>query len=168
MPAGNAYPSGHLVRSPIVGLAVVETRFLELAMSLLDFSPRIPLGIFSILPLKNMGRMLAIEDHIELSRDQRHDDERCFCFLLGFTLIDREGRSREDYNFHNFITNVLVAISHPRTARFIPQLIRYAKACFSYECFILMAMRIFNKFVGQGLKSSVRHCYGLQGTYQTI
>ena len=52
MPAGNAYPSGHLVPSPIVGLAcdpIVETRFLELFMSLLDFSPRITLGTFSIL-----------------------------------------------------------------------------------------------------------------------
>ena len=52
MPAGNAYPSGHLVLSPIVGHAcalIVETRFLELAMSLLEFSPRIPLGIFLIL-----------------------------------------------------------------------------------------------------------------------
>ena len=52
MPAGSAYPSGHLVPSPIVGLACapfVEIRFLELAMSLLDFSPRIPLGSFSIL-----------------------------------------------------------------------------------------------------------------------
>ena len=49
MPAGNAYPSGHLVPSPILGLAnapIVETK---LAMSLLDFSPRIPLGTFSIL-----------------------------------------------------------------------------------------------------------------------
>ena len=47
----NAYPSGHLVPSPILGLAnapIVETKFL--AMSLLDFSPRIPLGTFSILP----------------------------------------------------------------------------------------------------------------------
>ena len=38
--------------SPILGLAnvpIVETKFLELAMSLLDFSPRIPLGTFSIL-----------------------------------------------------------------------------------------------------------------------
>ena len=37
---------------PILGLAyapIVETGFLELAMSLLDFSPRIPLGTFSIL-----------------------------------------------------------------------------------------------------------------------
>ena len=52
MPAGNAYPSGHLVPSPILGLAnapIVETKFLELAMSLLDFSPRIPLSTFSIL-----------------------------------------------------------------------------------------------------------------------
>ena len=52
MPEGNAYPTGHLVPSPIVGLAcapIVENRFLELAMSLLDFSPRIPLGTFSIL-----------------------------------------------------------------------------------------------------------------------
>ena len=52
MPAGNAYPSGHLVPSPFLGLAnapIVETKFLELAMSLLDFSPRIPLGTFLIL-----------------------------------------------------------------------------------------------------------------------
>ena len=52
MPAGNAYPSGHLVPSPILGLAnapIVETKFLELAMSLLDFSLRILLGTFSIL-----------------------------------------------------------------------------------------------------------------------
>ena len=37
---------------PHFGLAIapiVETIFLELAMSLLDFSPRIPLGTFSIL-----------------------------------------------------------------------------------------------------------------------
>ena len=56
MPAGNAYPSGHLVPSPIVGLAcapIVETRFLKLAMSLLDFSPRIPLGTFSSLLLSH-------------------------------------------------------------------------------------------------------------------
>ena len=52
MPAGNAYPSGHLIPSPILGLAnapIVETKFLELAMYLLDFSHRIPLGTFSIL-----------------------------------------------------------------------------------------------------------------------
>ena len=39
-------------RPPNLGLAnapIVETKFLELAMSLLDISPRIPLGTFSIL-----------------------------------------------------------------------------------------------------------------------
>ena len=58
MPAGNAYPTGHLVPSPILGLAnvpIVETEFLELAMSLLDFSPRIPFGTFSILLTNHFG-----------------------------------------------------------------------------------------------------------------
>ena len=67
MPAGIAYPSGHLVPPPIVGLAcapIVETRFFELAMSLLDFSPRIPLGTFSILLVYNrnyFGIVLFLE-----------------------------------------------------------------------------------------------------------
>ena len=56
--------SGHLVPSPIVGLAcapTVETRFLELAMSLLDFSPRIPLGTFSILLLNTTRVPLQVD-----------------------------------------------------------------------------------------------------------
>ena len=54
-PAGNAYPCGQLVPSPFSGLAnapIVETRFLELVMSLPDFSPWISLGTFSILLLE--------------------------------------------------------------------------------------------------------------------
>ena len=51
-------------RPPILGLAnapIVETKFLELAMSLLDFSPRIPLGTFSILlPMKTDLNALSI------------------------------------------------------------------------------------------------------------
>ena len=42
----------------IPGLPIVETRILELAMSLLDFSPRIPLGTFSILPTLTACRKL--------------------------------------------------------------------------------------------------------------
>ena len=52
MPAGNAYPSGHLIPSPFLGLAcspIVATRFLELAVFFLDFSPRLPFGTFSML-----------------------------------------------------------------------------------------------------------------------
>ena len=52
-PAGNAYLSGHLVPYPHFRTCLCsdcfKTRFLELAISLLDFSPRIPLGTFSIL-----------------------------------------------------------------------------------------------------------------------
>ena len=40
---------------------VVETKFLELAMSLLDFSPRIPLGTFSIL--------LGTEEMVHIRQD---------------------------------------------------------------------------------------------------
>ena len=51
---------------------------------------------------------------------------------------------------------------------FISQLIRYARASSSYECFILRAMRLSNKLLGQGyvkerLKSSLRKFYGRYG-----
>ena len=80
MPTGNAYPSGHLVPSPIVGLAcapIVETRFLELAMSLLDFSPRILLGTFSILlyvrtSLKHEGIVEVVYDIKLHTCEMRH------------------------------------------------------------------------------------------------
>ena len=51
---------------PILGLAnapIVETEFLELAMSLLDFSPRIPLGTFSIL-LQEHDTHLGLGQHL--------------------------------------------------------------------------------------------------------
>ena len=70
MPAGNAYPSGHLVPSPILGLAnapIVETKFLELAMSLLDFSPRIPLGTFSILLAVHRFAYFSADLHVRRS-----------------------------------------------------------------------------------------------------
>ena len=51
---------------------------------------------------------------------------------------------------------------------FISQLIRYAWACSSYECFILRAMRLSSKLLRQGylaerLKSSFRKFYGRYG-----
>ena len=51
MPAGNAYPSRHLVPYPHFWSFLCSNcwpRFPEFAMSLLDFSPRIPLKSFSI------------------------------------------------------------------------------------------------------------------------
>ena len=63
---GTLTPSRHLVPSPILGLAnapIVETKYLELAMSLLDFSPRIPLGTFSILLLAITGPIRSMESN---------------------------------------------------------------------------------------------------------
>ena len=51
---------------------------------------------------------------------------------------------------------------------FISQFIRYARACSSYEYFILRAERLSSKLLGQGyvmerLKSSLRTLYGRYG-----
>ena len=56
----------------------------------------------------------------------------------------------------------------PAFGVFISQLIRYARACFSYGCFILRATRLSNKLLEQGyvkerLKSSLRKFYGRYG-----
>ena len=73
-------------------------------------------------------------------------------------------------NFH--ITNSPFLSSNipssPAYGVFISQLIRYARACSSYECFILRAARLSSKLLGQGyvmerLKSSLRKFYGRYG-----
>ena len=77
---------------------------------------------------------------------------------------------RDVSNFH--ITNFPFLISNipssPAYGVFISQLIRYARACSSYECFILRAVQLSNKLLGQGfvnegLKSSLRKFYGRYG-----
>ena len=59
---------------------------------------------------------------------------------------------RDDFNFQ--ITNFPFLSSNipssPAYGVFISQLIRYAMACSSYECFILRAVRLSNKLLGQG------------------
>ena len=76
---------------------------------------------------------------------------------------------RDDFNFHitNFPFLSCNIPSSPAYGVFISQLIRYVRACSSYECFILRAMRLSNKLLGQGyvkerLKSSLRF-YGRYG-----
>ena len=77
---------------------------------------------------------------------------------------------RDDFNFH--ITNFPFLSSNipssPAYGVFISQLIRYARASSSYECFILRAMRLSNKLLGHGyvkerLRSSLRKFYGQYG-----
>ena len=58
--------------------------------------------------------------------------------------------------------------SSPAYGVFISQLIRYARASSSYECFILRAVRLSNKLLGQGyvkerLWSSLRKFFGRYG-----
>ena len=75
---------------------------------------------------------------------------------------------RDYFNFH--ITNVPFLSSNiPSSPAYgVLQIIRYARACSSYECFILRAMRLSNKLLGQWyvkerLKSSLRKFYGRYG-----
>ena len=87
-------------------------------------------------------------------------------FPLRTSLYDK----RDYFNFH--ITNFLFLSSNipssPAYGVFISQLIRYARACSSYECFILRTARLSSKLLGQGyvmerLKSSLRKFYGRYG-----
>ena len=77
---------------------------------------------------------------------------------------------RDDFNVHitNFPFLSSSIPSSPAYGVFISQLIRYARACSSYECFILRAARLSSKLIIQGyimerLKSSLRKFYGRYG-----
>ena len=65
-------------------------------------------------------------------------------------------------------TYVFLSRNIPAYGVFISQLIRYARACSSYECLILKAARLSYKLLRQGyvresLKSSLRKFYGRYG-----
>ena len=112
---------------------------------------------------------LEIKDTTESSNSASYLD-----LLLS---IGRDGQlhtsiydKRDDFNFH--ITNFPLLSSNipssPAYGVFISQLIRYARACSSYECFILRARRLSSKLLKQGylverLKSSFRKFYGRYG-----
>ena len=125
---------------------------------------------------------------IPLSLRNRHDGDQDISFLFGFTPVDREGRSaayyplRQTWRFqlpyqtwqtwrfqlpyHKLYVPDIP--SSPAYRVFISQLIRYARVCSSYGCFILKAARLSSKLLGQGyvrerLKSSLRKFYGLYG-----
>ena len=92
--------------------------------------------------------------------------------------IDRDGQlhtslygKRDDFNFH--ITNFPFLSSNIPSSPayygvFISKLIRYTGASSSYECFILRAVQLSNKLLGQGyvkerLRSSLKKFYGRYG-----
>ena len=83
---------------------------------------------------------------------------------------------RDDFNFH--ITNFPFLSSNipssPAYGVFISQLIRYARASSSYECFILRAVRLSNKLLGQGYVKETFEIvfkevlWSVRGSYQTV
>ena len=92
------------------------------------------------------------------------------CVLLVFTPVDREGggcqlrnslyRKHDDFNFNTSITNCPFLSSNISSSQpygvFISKLMWYAKACSSYECFILRTARHPYQLLGQGY---VRECF---------
>ena len=76
----------------------------------------------------------------------------------------------DDFNFHisNFPFLSSSIPSSPAYGVFISQLFQHARACSSYECFILRAARLSNKLLLQGyvkerLSSSLRNFFGRYG-----
>ena len=113
----------------------------------------------------------------ELENKDTTESNTSASFLHFLLSIGRYGQlrtslydKRDDFNFH--ITNFPFLSSNIQSSSicdvFISQLIRYARACSSYECFILRAVRLSSKLLGQGyvrerFKSSLRKFYGRYG-----
>ena len=120
-----------------------------------------------------LGQMYPPELEI---KDMTESDTFATCLDLLLS-IDRDGQphtslydKRGDFNFH--ITNFPFLSSNipssPAYGVIISQLIRYARTSSSYECFILSAVRLSNRLLGQGyvkerLRSSLRKFYGRYG-----
>ena len=120
-----------------------------------------------------MGQMYPVEFEI---KDTKESNTSAF-YLDLLLWIGRDGQlhtsigdKHGDFNYH--ITNVPFLSSNIQTSPaygvFISQLIRYARVCYSYGCFILRATRLSNKFLEHGyvkehLKSSLRKFYGRYG-----
>ena len=93
----------------------------------------------------------------ELEIKKKHDGEQHLCFLLGFTPVDRKGRSAAHFPLCQ--TRRFQLPSSQAHGVFISQLIRYARACSSYECFILRAARLSSKLLRQGF---------VRGTFEIV
>ena len=113
-----------------------------------------------------LGQMYPPEIEIKDTTESNYS-----AFYLDLLLsIGRDGKlrtslydKRDDFNFHitNFPFLSYNIRSSPAYYVFISQLMRYVRACYSYECFILSALRLSFKLPRQGyvkerLKSSKR------------
>ena len=120
-----------------------------------------------------LGQMYPVE--LEIKDTTESNTSTSYLDLL--LSIGRDGQlntsindKRDYFNFH--ITNFPFLSSNiptsPAYGAFISQLIRYARACSPYGCFILRAKWLSNKLLEQGyfkerLKSSLRKFYGRYG-----
>ena len=110
------------------------------------------------LEIKDTTESTTSASYLDLLRSIGRDGQ------LNTSIYDK----RDDFNFH--ITNFPFLSSNipssPAYGVFISQLIRYSRACSSYECFILRARRLSSKLLKQGyfaerLKSSFRNGCGM-------
>ena len=120
-----------------------------------------------------LGQMYPVE--LEIKDTTESNTSASYLDLL--LSIGRDGQlhtsiydKRDDFNFHiiNFPFLSSNIPTSPVYGVFISQLIRYARACSSYGCFILRATRLSHKLLEQGyvkehLKSSLRKFYGRYG-----
>ena len=106
---------------------------------------------------------------ISCFKKTHHHDHECMdkgpCFTRFLLCLWQTIFTRFFTNFPFLSSNIP---SSPAYGVFISQLIRYARACSSYECFILRARRLPSKLLKQGylverLKSSFRKFYGRYG-----
>ena len=111
-----------------------------------------------------LGQMYPVE--LEVKDTTESNTSASFLDLV--LSIGRDGQlhtsindKRDDFNFHitNLSSNIHVPDS-PAYCVIISQPIRYARACFSYECFIVRATRLSNKgYLKKRLKSSLKKFY---------
>ena len=117
-----------------------------------------------------LGQMYPVEHGIKNTTESTTSAS----YLDLLLSIGRDGQlhpsiydKRDVFNFQNtnfpFLGSNIP--SSPAYDVFISQLIRYARACSSYECFILRVRRLSSKLLKQGylverLKSSFRKFYG--------
>ena len=122
---------------------------------------------------RNLSQMYPVELEMKYTTESNTSAS----YLDSLLLIGRDGQlhtsiydKRDNFNF--YITNFPFLSSNiltsPAYGVFISKLIRYARACSSYRCFILRATRLSNKNLEQGyakerLKSSLRKFYGRYG-----
>ena len=120
----------------------------------------------------NLGS--AVYFHVQTSIKDTTESNTSASYLDLLVSIGKDGQlrtslydKRDDLNFN--ITNFPFLSSNipssPVYGVFISQLIQYAMACSSFECFILRAARLSCKLLGQGydrerLKSSIGKFYG--------